>query len=48
MEEGVFLNRFIEYFYGIKVDKVIYNDKYYSKVTDTSNKKKPYTSDEVQ
>lgn len=24
------MNNFIEYFYGIKVDKVIYNDKYYS------------------
>lgn len=24
------MNNFIEYFYGIKIDKVIYNDKYYS------------------
>ena len=24
------MNNFIEYFYGINVDKVIYNDKYYS------------------
>ena len=24
------MNNFIEYFYGIKVDKVIYNNKYYS------------------
>ena len=24
------MNNFIEYFYGIKIDKVIYNSKYYS------------------
>lgn len=24
------MNNFIEYFYGIKIDKIVYNDKYYS------------------